>query len=726
MSATDSVVHRLLASMEAWNASDVFVSEGKKPSARVNGRMIAIDMPPITHEDMDKCVESVLNPIALSEYEDTGDADAGFTHDGKRFRFNFSRSSGKRGFVVRALQSGKLDLNALGLPDVVAGFADEPRGLVLVTGATGSGKSTTMAAMVNRINQTRSVHIVTVEDPIEFVHNDNLSRITQREVGTDTTDFHTALRSVVRQSPDVILIGEMRDAETVDIALQAALTGHLVLATLHTIDATQTLRRILSFIAADRRAQVCAELAMSLRGIVSQRLIPRDDGTGRVLATEILRSTPGTTSLIREQRIDELGDIMRHTADPGMRTFNESLLEIYQSGAISFETGQAFSSNPDEFALATQGMATGIGTFTGSTLETVSGLDMKALLGLAMDKGASDLHLTVGRPPIFRISGELFPLDVRPLSEADLRLLLFSILTHNQRSTFELEREIDFAVSVDRNHRFRVNAYFQKGKMAAALRAIPSKIPDPEVLGLPESVLSLGDRPHGLLLVVGPTGSGKSTTLACLVNRINRQRSCRIITVEDPIEYTYESQKATIDQREVHADTQSFAAALKYVLRQDPDVILIGEMRDLETVHAAITAAETGHLVLATLHTNDAIQAIDRVIDVFPPYQQPQVRAQLAAALLGVVSQRLLPRADNRGRVAAFEVMIANPAIRTMIRDGKMHQATSVMETNLADGMVTLDRSLVHLYRNNLITRDEAMRYILNPKNLLESRTFTG
>ena len=712
--------------MDAWSASDIFVSEGSRPAARVNGVMVAIDMPEITSEEMDVCMDAVLNPITRSDFDNTGDADAGFSHDGKRFRFNFARANGKRGFVVRALASGKLDMDTLGLPEIVRDFADEPRGLILVTGATGSGKSTTMAAMVNRINETRPVHVVTVEDPIEFVHADNLARITQREVGTDTSDFHAALRSVVRQSPDVIMIGEMRDATTVDIALQAALTGHLVLATLHTIDATQTLRRILSYVATDRRAQVCAEIAMSLRGIVSQRLIPRDDGTGRVLAAEILRMTPGVMSLIRAQRIDELVDVMRHTADPGMLTFNESLLQLHQDGAISFETGKAYASNPDEFALATQGMATGAGTFHDGGVETVTGLDMKALLGLAMDKGASDLHLTVGRPPIFRISGQLYPLDVRPLSEADLRLLLFSILTHNQRSTFEIEREIDFALSLDRDHRFRVNAYFQKGKMAAALRAIPSQIPDSEALGLPESVLGLGDRPHGLLLVVGPTGSGKSTTLACLVNRINQSRSCRIITVEDPIEYTHESAVATIDQREVHADTQSFAHALKYVLRQDPDVILIGEMRDLETIQAAITAAETGHLVLATLHTNDAIQAIDRVIDVFPPYQQPQVRAQLAAALLGVVSQRLIPRADNQGRVAAFEVLIANPAIRTLVRDGKMHQAASVMETNLADGMMTLDRSLVQLYRNNIITREEALRYVLNPKNLLDTRTFTG
>ncbi|MFT6395905.1 MAG: twitching motility protein PilT, partial [Bradymonadia bacterium] len=693
MSDGQTVVERLLASMEAWSASDIFVTEGRKPSARVNGTVVGIEMPTISEEDMERCLEAVMTSVVRERFDQTGDADVGYSYAGTRFRFNFARSGGRRGFVARALASGNLELGELGLPDVVANFADLPRGLVLVTGATGSGKSTTLAAMVNRINNTRPVHIVTLEDPIEFVHQDILARITQREVGTDTTDFHVALRHVVRQSPDVILIGEMRDADTVEIALQAALTGHLVLATLHTIDATQTLRRVLGYLPAERRAQVCSELAMSLQGIVSQRLIPRENGDGRALACEVLTVTPGVRSLLREQRIDELGDIMRATSDPGMLTFNQSLLELHQDGAISVETGLAYASNPDEFALAVQGMATGSGTFGENELDTVSGLDIKALLNMAMAKGASDLHLTVGRPPIFRIFGHLHPLEVRPLSEADLRLLLFSILTNNQRSTFELEREIDFAISIDRHHRFRVNAYFQKGKMAAALRAIPSEIPDAEALGLPKSVLELGDRPHGLLLVVGPTGSGKSTTLACLVNRINNGRSCRIITVEDPIEYTHESAVATVDQREVHADTQSFAAALKYVLRQDPDVILIGEMRDLETIHAAITAAETGHLVLATLHTNDAVQAIDRVIDVFPPFQQPQVRSQLAAALLGVVSQRLLPRADGRGRVAAFEVMVANTAIRTLVREGKMHQAAGVMETNLADGMITLDRS---------------------------------
>jgi twitching motility protein PilT len=252
--------------------------------------------------------------------------------------------------------------------------------------------------------------------------------------------------------------------------------------------------------------------------------------------------------------------------------------------------------------------------------------------------------------------------------------------------------------------------------MAASLRAIPPGTPDAAKLGLPETVQKLVDDPHGLILVVGPTGSGKSTSLACLIDRINRTRSCRIITVEDPIEYVYEPVQATIDQREVQADTLSFASALRNILRQDPDVILVGELRDLETIQAAITAAETGHLVMATLHTNDAIQAVDRVVDVFPPSQQAQVRTQLAASLVGVVSQRLLQRIDRKGLVAAFEVMIATAAIRTMIRDNRMHQALAVIETSRKEGMFSIDHSLQQLVRDKMITKEEALRFARNPK----------
>ncbi|MEC8424344.1 MAG: PilT/PilU family type 4a pilus ATPase, partial [Myxococcota bacterium] len=627
------------------------------------------------------------------------------------------RQQGALSVVARAVPSGALQLEDLHLPEVVRDLADRPRGLVLVTGATGSGKSTTLAAMVHHINERRPAHIVTVEDPIEFVHQDLAARVTQREVGTDTASFHEALRRVVRQSPDVIVISELRDAETMSVAVTAALTGHLVLASLHTIDATQTLQRILSQFPEHMRGQVAMDLSMSLQGVISQRLLPAASGEGRVLAAEILTVTAAVARLLREQRVADLHDLMRSLRSPGMRTFHDSLLHLLQRGLITHATGMAYATNPDEFALATKGMSTGTDMFQGDGSTDVSeGLDMQRLLGQAMERGASDLHLTSGRPPILRVSGGLEAIGTAALNDADMRMLLHSIMSARQRSIYELEREIDFALAVDGGKRFRVNAYFQKGRMAAALRAIPSVVPDASALRLPGAVLDLGLKPQGLMLVVGPTGAGKSTTLACMLDRINRTRACRIITIEDPVEYAHDSQRATVDQREVFADTKSFSAALKYILRQDPDVILVGEMRDLETISSAITAAETGHLVLATLHANDASQAIDRIIDVFPSHQQGQARSQLSQCLLGVVSQRLLPRRDGAGRIAAFEVMVGTSAIRTLIRDNKMHMAHGIMESARRDGMVTMDQALKRLYDEALISFESAQRYLSNPR----------
>ncbi len=719
---TPAFVRRLLASMTSWNASDVFLNVGRPPAARVHGSVVAVDLPKMSDEDIEGIAAEVLSEDALARLRERGDIDAGYAlPDGRRFRFNFGRQAGGLGAVIRALPRVDMEIVDLGLPAEVAQFADARRGLVLVTGATGSGKSTTLAAFVHHINRTRPAHIVTIEDPIEFVHDDLRARISQREVGVDTESFETALKHVVRQSPDVILIGELRDRETIETALTASLTGHLVFATVHTIDATQTIRRLLSYYPSDRRQQAAADLAMSLVGVVSQRLLPRADGSGRVLAAELLNVGPPARRLIREQRVEDLYDLMKASTDPTMRTFNEALLTLYTRGDIDYDSGVSWASNPEEFALAAQGMATGVSSFRGDDGEGAVGFDMKALLRTVQKRGASDLHLTVGRPPILRIAGQLVPLKVRPLTSADLRTLLYSIFSVSQRSTYELEREIDFALALDDGQRFRVNAYFQKGRMAASLRSIASTIPTAEQLRLPAIVTELGLRPQGLLLVVGPTGSGKSTTLACLLDRVNQTRNCRIITVEDPIEFTHEPKLATVDQREVHADTRSFAAALKYVLRQDPDVILVGEMRDLETIHAAVTAAETGHLVMATLHTNDAVQAIDRIIDVFPSHQQPQIRSQLSAALLGVISQRLLP-CPHGGRVAAFEVLVATSAMRTLVRDGKMHQAQSVMEASLGEGMITMDRALKELLDAQLITYDEALRYARNPRALANER----
>ncbi|MSQ01983.1 MAG: PilT/PilU family type 4a pilus ATPase [Myxococcales bacterium] len=709
----------LLGKMEAAGASDLFVNEGKAPAARIYGLLTVLSEPPTSRAVLREFLESAVPAPALARFDATGDLDVGVTlPGGRRVRVSLLRQQGGIGFVARAVPPGAIELATLGLPDSLAAFVEQPRGLVLVTGATGSGKSTTLAALLHLVNRTRPAHIVTIEDPIEFVHADLKGRVTQREIGSDSQSFHAALRQVVRQSPDVILVGEMRDAETMGVAIAAALTGHLVLASVHAIDATQTLQRILAYFPDAMRTQAALDLSLCLVGIVSQRLLPRADGRGRALATEVLANTPAVGRLLREQRVDELQDLMRGSSDPLSQPFNQSLLRLHKAGTIAYEVGYAAASNPDEFALLARGMTAGSAIFRSGADQTDHGLDLRALLGASDERGASDLHLTTGRTPIIRVNGSLLALDETALSEADMRTLLYSVMSARQRAIYELEREVDFAIAVADGRRFRVNAYYQKGNMAAALRAIPSEVPSAEHLGLPEAVLRLAERPQGLILVVGPTGAGKSTTLACLLDRINRSRACRIITVEDPIEFVHQSRLATIDQREVAADTASFSAALKYILRQDPDVVLVGEMRDSETIGAAITAAETGHLVLATLHANDAPQTVDRIVDAFPSHQQDQVRAQLAASLIGVVSQRLLPHRSGRGRTAVFEVMIGTPAIRTLIREDKLHQIHNAMETARRDGMVTLDWALKDAYEAGRISFEEAMRYILNPKSL--------
>lgn len=349
-------------------------------------------------------------------------------------------------------------------------------------------------------------------------------------------------------------------------------------------------------------------------------------------------------------------------------------------------------------------------------------MDIHDLFDLVASESASDLLISAGAPPILRINGQLFRSRTDPMTPEQTQRIVYDFLTEDQRERFEQDKELDFSLAVGRKHRFRVNVYYQKGAVTAALRPIPEKIPGIEGLGLPETVTDLVGARQGLVLVTGPTGHGKTTTQAAIIDRINHERACHIITVEDPIEYVHSHKRSIVDQREVGGDTHAFAAALKYVLRQDPDVILVGEMRDLETIQAALTAAETGHLVFATLHTNDAIQTVDRIIDVFPPGQQQQIRFQLSMTLLAIISQRLLARSDSNGRVLACEVLRNNTAIANLIRDGKTHQVYSVVETSHREGMLTMDRSLKALYKKGLISYDDAVAHMRNPKDLKDGK----
>ena len=345
-------------------------------------------------------------------------------------------------------------------------------------------------------------------------------------------------------------------------------------------------------------------------------------------------------------------------------------------------------------------------------------LKIETLLEECIRRKASDLHLQYGLPPVLRIDGALTPIvGNNPLKEEDVKSLIFATLDEEQQKILLQDKEFDYSFAFGDVARFRVNAFHERGKLAAAFRLIPNQIKSINDLGMPAIVETFAEFPRGLVLVTGPTGSGKSTTLAALVDKINREKSTHIITIEDPIEFTHKSQRSVIAQREVHYDTFSFAAALRSALREDPDVVLIGEMRDLETIQAAITIAETGHLVFATLHTNSAAQSIDRMIDVFPSHQQPQVRTQLSNMLMAICAQRLVP-AIGGGRVVAAEIMVANSAIRALIRDGKTHQLDTAIQTGADQGMQTMDRTLAKLVQTGVITYDSAREFAVDINEL--------
>ena len=387
------------------------------------------------------------------------------------------------------------------------------------------------------------------------------------------------------------------------------------------------------------------------------------------------------------------------------------------SSASSGDAASASSSNtsatPTSDA-ATSATPTSDQPLASTPAPTGTSAKIETLLEECVKRNASDLHIQYGLPPILRVDGALTPIaGTQSLNEETIQSLIFATMDEEQQKILLKDKEFDYSFAFGDVARFRVNAFYERGKLAAAFRLIPTKIPSIEELGMPEIIGTFADFPRGLVLVTGPTGSGKSTTLAALVGKINHNKALHIVTIEDPVEFTHKSDRSVIVQREVHYDTFSFNAALRSVLREDPDVVLIGEMRDLETMQSAITIAETGHLVFATLHTNSAAQSIDRMIDVFPAYQQPQIRSQLSNILMAICAQRLVPSL-NGGRVVAAEIMVANSAIRTLIRDGKTHQIDTAIQTGAEQGMQTMDRTLVNLVRSGTISFDEAREYAVD------------
>ena len=357
-------------------------------------------------------------------------------------------------------------------------------------------------------------------------------------------------------------------------------------------------------------------------------------------------------------------------------------------------------------------------------------VNLHQLLKAMIEKGASDLHITTGSPPLLRIDGSIVPLKLPPLGAIECKALCYSVLTEEQKIEFEKTSELDLSFGVKGLSRFRANVFVQRGAVAGVFRAIPFKILSFDELGLPQIIADLTQKPNGLILVTGPTGCGKSTTLASILDKINSEQRCHILTIEDPIEYLHPHKLCVVNQREIGADTESFKNALRSALRQDPDIVLVGEMRDLETIEAALTISETGHLVFATLHTNSAVSTINRIIDVFPPHQQDQIRSKLSFVLQGIITQQLIPKAGGSGRALALEVLCPNAAVRNLVREGKIHQIYSQMQVGQNKfGMQTLNQALIDLYNRRVITLEEAQTRSTEPEEfqmMLENRTTHG
>ena len=713
-------IERLLEKIDLSNVSDIFISGKQVPHLRIKSEIVQYQDILIHPGDIAAFRQKILSPEAENLYQKTLSADVAFQISReKRFRLNFYQTAGGECVAIRPIRrADDLDFKLLALPAALEDLALAQRGLVLICGATGSGKSTTLAAMVNKINCCSKKHILTIEDPIEYLHVNKSSLISQCELD-GSAGFPKAVRDAMRKNPDVIVIGEMRDAETAQAAINAALTGHLVLSTIHTGNTILAVERIINLFPEDQRKQLASDIGASLLGIAAQRLLPRKDNSGMIPAVEYLPATPMVKKLISRCLFDELESVLRDGTAPGMSNFQRALFELYQKNLISAQTAMDNADNREELKLLFDGLKSGVDTFRkvyGEKNTSANAIDMATLLYSAVKNGSSDLILTTDTPPGIRVDGRIHALDLPPLKAEDTSNLLYGILTPHQRIEFEEKRELDIAISLNLKKnpdgsvlsgRFRVNAFHQRGSVGIVARVINTQIPDPDKLGLPPVLLHLASKNQGLILVTGPTGSGKSTTLASLVDYINKTKDAHIITIEDPIEYVHANKRSIIEQRELHADTLSYAGALKNALRQDPDVILVGEMRDTETMSAAITAAETGHLVLATIHTNNGPQTIDRIVDSFPDHQQNQIRLQLAGVLLGVISQRLLPLKSGSGRTAVFEIMVGTAPIQALIRDGKTHLLRSSMETGYKDGMVTMERALAELAAKNIVLPEE-------------------
>jgi twitching motility protein PilT len=720
--------------------SDLHVIADRPPLIRSTGELVAAG-PPLSSADVEQMLLPLLNPEQRATLDKLGYIDFGFDSGVSRLRANVSRQrSGLKG-SFRIVMSPTPTLESLGLPRELARVTTYHQGLVVIAGPNGHGKTTTLAAIVDLINASKPHHILTVEDPVEFIHIRKKALMTQREVGPHTKSFGTALKASLREDPDVIVIGELRDRETVEIALTAAETGHLVMATMSTPSAAKTIDRLIDLFPPDDQSQVRATLAGALKFIVAQRLIPSAQGGEFVAAVELLTGVPPLWALIRDNKLFQLPNLQQRGRAYGMIRMDDSLLELVRAEKITEEMGLKFAEGKKEFQVALRAPAAAatplpvqpspaaaqapnkglqdiksrMGGLFGKKELSVPAID--ALFDQLLEMGGSDLHLSPNYPPMFRLKGDLVPGAERLISAAEVERFLYEILTPEQRAHFDRNRDLDFAYSYGQKARFRGNYMYKTTGIGGVFRTIPTKILSLDQLGVPAGIRKLCELRSGLVLVTGPTGSGKSTTLAAMIDHINSTRNGHILTIEDPVEFVHQSKKCQVTHREVGDHTPSFVDAIRSAGRENADIILVGELRGAETMKLALQLASFGILIFATVHTNSAGATIDRFVNAFPAEQQPQIRGMLSDSLAGVVAQQLLKKADGGGRVAVQEILIGNQALSAVIREGKTSQVTSLIQSGMAEGMQTMDGSLEKLVREGTIKAHDALEKALDKES---------
>ncbi|MEN9359587.1 MAG: hypothetical protein RL095_1122 [Verrucomicrobiota bacterium] len=650
-------INDLLSRMIELNATEIHFIVGRPPAIRRFSNMIfLVEERPMQEDEIRNFVTVDLHPSHLSRIEKTGFLDITYFHKDIRYSLSFTRQQRSILMVARRTECSTLDISDLGLDERISGLAMERSGLVIISGPNGGGKTTTFHAILHHINCLRAAHIVCIEDPIENHHRDIMSLITQVEPSSDCEKLIDGVKHAIRKRPDALFLSDLHDAEVSNLAIEAALAGILVVAIMHESGVRAVLERLIALRPEEQREAHLADLSQAVRGIVSQRLVPKADGPGKLPLQEIFINSGRMPTLLRQRDLNEI----ERSIHSGEQGFNKTVTDLILSGTLSGETalaGTRFGRECTVMALA-GGSRDGLALGDSADAELV-----RECLSTLVENNATDLIISEGTPPILRIDGNLLEMEHAALTPSETREFLFNLMSTEQKKRFEDNSEADFAISIQFEsfgmRRFRVSGYRQRGNVGCVIRLVGGRPPSPDELGLPEQLVELSDSKSGLLLITSSSGHGKSSTLASLIARINQTRPVHIITIEDPVETVFPNRKAIVDQREIGSDVKSYSAGLAAALRQGPEIIVSTDLPDCESISTAITAAQTGHLVIATLRTPGPHQAIQGLLEFFPAHQREHIRTQIASCLIGISSQRLIPRESGEGRRPEFELLVS-------------------------------------------------------------------